>query len=38
MDADPKAYAAFFPIAQYHAALTSPLFQAEYRRNSRLVE
>ena len=29
MDADPKAYAAFFPIAQRQAAKTSPLLQAE---------
>ena len=29
MDADPKAYAAFFPIAQEQAAKTLPLFQAE---------
>ena len=32
MDADPKAYAACFPIAQYHEPLTSPLFQAEIAR------
>ena len=29
MDADPKAYAACFPIAQYHEPLTLPLLQAE---------
>ena len=29
MDADPKAYAAFLPIAQGQAAKTLPLFQAE---------
>ena len=29
MDADPKAYAAFFPIAQRHEANTLPLFQSE---------
>ena len=32
MDADPKAYAASFPIAQYHEPLTSPLLQAEISR------
>ena len=32
MDADPKAYAACFPIAQYHEPLTSPLLQAEIAR------
>ena len=32
MDADPKAYAAFFPIAQGQAAKTLPLFQAEIAR------
>ena len=32
MDADPKAYAAFFPIAQGRAAKTLPLFQAEIAR------
>ena len=29
MDADPKAYAAFFPIAQRQEHKTVPLFQAE---------
>ena len=29
MDADPKAYAAFFPIAERQEAKTLPLFQAE---------
>ena len=29
MDADPKAYAAFFPIAQRQESKTLPLFQAE---------
>ena len=29
IDADPKAYVASFPIAQYHEPLTSPLLQAE---------
>ena len=32
MDADPKAYAAFFPIAQRQEAKTLPLFQAEIAR------
>ena len=32
MDADSKAYAAFFPIAQRQAAKTLPLFQAEIRK------
>ena len=32
MDADPKAYADFFPIAQGQAAKTLPLFQAEIAR------
>ncbi len=32
MDADPKAYAACFPIAQYHGQLTLPVFQAEIAR------
>ncbi len=32
MDADPKTYAACFPIAQYHEPLTSPLLQAEIAR------
>jgi serine/threonine protein kinase/formylglycine-generating enzyme required for sulfatase activity len=32
MDADPKTYAACFPIAQYHEPLTSPLLQAELAR------
>ena len=32
MDADPKAYAAFFPIAQEQAAKTLPLFQAELKK------
>src|SRR5207249_558021 len=29
MDADPKAYAAFFPLARRQAAKTLPVFQAE---------
>jgi formylglycine-generating enzyme required for sulfatase activity len=29
MDADPKSFTACFAIAQYHEAVTSPLFQAE---------
>ena len=32
MDADPKAYAAFFPIAQRQEAKALPLFQAEIAR------
>ena len=32
MDAEPKAYAAFFPIAQRQEAKTLPLFQAEIAR------
>ena len=32
MDADPKAYAAYLPIAQYHEPLTAPLLQAEIAR------
>ena len=32
MDADPKAYTAFFPIAQRQEAKTLPLFQAEIAR------
>ena len=32
MDADPKAYVAFFPIAQRQEAKTLPLFQAEIAR------
>jgi len=32
MDADPKAYATCFSIAQYHEPLTSPLLQAEIAR------
>ena len=32
MDADRKAYAACFPIVQYHEPLTSPLLQAEIAR------
>jgi hypothetical protein len=32
LDADPKAYAAFFPIAQRHEANTLPLFRAEIAR------
>ena len=34
MDADPTAYAAFFPIAQEQAAKTLPLFQAEIRKQA----
>ena len=34
MDADPTAYAAFFPIAQKQAAKTLPLFQAEIRKQA----
>jgi formylglycine-generating enzyme required for sulfatase activity len=34
MDADPKAYAAFFPIAQREAAKAVPLFQAEITNGS----
>ena len=33
IDADPKAYVACFPIAQYHEPLTSPLLQAEIAKN-----
>ena len=32
MDADPKAYAAFFPVAKRQEATTLPLFQAEIAR------
>ena len=32
LDADPKAYVALFPIAQYHEPLTSPLLQEEIAR------
>ena len=32
MDADPKAYADFFPIAQRQESKTLPLFQAEIAR------
>jgi len=32
MDAEPQAYAACFPIAQYHEPLTSPLLQSEIAR------
>jgi len=32
MDADPKSYATYFSIAQYHQSLTAPLFQAEIAR------
>src|SRR5271157_279527 len=32
MDADPKAYAACFAIAQYHEPVTSPLLQTEIAR------
>ena len=34
MDADPTAYAAFFPIAQKQAAKTLPLFEAEIRKQA----
>jgi serine/threonine protein kinase/formylglycine-generating enzyme required for sulfatase activity len=32
MDAEPKSYATYFAIAQYHESLTAPLFQAEIAR------
>ncbi len=32
IDADPKAFVAYFPIAQYHESLTTPLLQAELAR------
>jgi eukaryotic-like serine/threonine-protein kinase len=38
MDADPKAYAAIFPIAQRHQATTLPLFQAEIARKATIPE
>jgi formylglycine-generating enzyme required for sulfatase activity len=38
MDADPKAYAAFFPIAQRHEAKTLPLFQAEIDKRATIPE
>ena len=38
MDADPKAYAAFFPIAQRQEAKTLPLFQAEIDKKATIPE
>ena len=38
MDADPKAYAAFFPIAQRQEAKTLPLFQAEIAKKATIPE
>ena len=38
MDADFKAYAAFFPIAQRQAAKTLPLFQAEIRKQATIPD
>ena len=38
MDADFKAYAAFFPIAQRQAANTLPLFQAEIRKQATIPD
>ena len=38
MDSDPKAYAAFFPIAQQHEAETLPLFQAEIAKKARVSD
>ena len=38
MDADFKAYAAFFPIAQKQAANTLPLFQAEIRKQATIPD
>ena len=38
MDADPKAYAAFFPIAQRQAAKTLPLFQAEIAKKATIPD
>ena len=37
MDADPKAYAAFFPIAQRQEAKTLPLFQAEIAKKAHVL-
>jgi formylglycine-generating enzyme required for sulfatase activity len=34
MDADPKAYGAFFPIAQFQGSMTLPLFQAELEKKA----
>ena len=33
MDADPKAYAAYYAVAQYDEPESLPLFQAEIARN-----
>ena len=38
MDADPKAYAAFFPIAQRQEAKTLPLFQAEIAKKATIPD
>src|SRR5271166_2598775 len=38
MDADPKAYTAFFPIAQGQAAETLPLFEAEVRKQATIPD
>ena len=38
MVSEPKAYAAFFPIAQGQAAKTLPLFQAEIRKQATIPD
>jgi formylglycine-generating enzyme required for sulfatase activity len=38
MDSDSKAYAAFFPIAQRHAAKTLPLFEAEINKKVTITD
>jgi eukaryotic-like serine/threonine-protein kinase len=38
MDAEPKAYATLFPIAQRETAKTSPLFQAEVQKKANPAE
>ena len=38
MDADPKAYAAFFPIAQRHETKTLTLFQAEIAKKATIPD
>ena len=37
MDADPKAYGAFFPVAQRQEAKTLPLLQAEIARKTTIT-
>jgi eukaryotic-like serine/threonine-protein kinase len=38
MDADPKAYASFFPLVQRQKGKTSPLFQAEIARKATIPD